>query len=150
MVTEVSFRASVSWLPHHGILTEGKGSVQLNSMYWLVQISCFWYLENVFFYKTSYLNEEVNHTEYSPLVRVPWPRVLSGVELSPSFLSIMSTVRPYTGPPLSSISDEASAERLKRDWHTSLFVKRVNYIQNSFVTLVPASAPWPFCFETKF
>ncbi len=36
-----------------------EGSVQLASMYYLVQISCF-------FYKTSYLNEEVNCTEPSP------------------------------------------------------------------------------------
>jgi hypothetical protein len=34
----------------------------------------FFYKENYiyFFYKTSYLNEEVNRTEPFPLVRIPW------------------------------------------------------------------------------
>ncbi len=50
---------------HHGILTEGEGSVQLTSLFWLQQ--------TLFtLYKTSYLNEEVNRTEPSPSVSVPW------------------------------------------------------------------------------
>ncbi len=39
----------------------------------LVQVSCF-FIETVFFffYKTTYLKEEVNCTVFSPSVRVPW------------------------------------------------------------------------------
>ncbi len=57
-----------------GTLTEGEGSVQLTSFYWRALISCFWYWKNMWFlhfYKTSYLNKEVNHAEPSPSVRVP-------------------------------------------------------------------------------
>jgi hypothetical protein len=52
----------------------GKGSVQLTFLYQLVQISCFWCWERFFFSfrKTCYLNEEVNSTEPSPLMRVLW------------------------------------------------------------------------------
>jgi hypothetical protein len=60
-------------MPLQGSLTEGKGSVQLTSLYRLVRISFFlcwkYYLP---FYKTSYLNEEVNRTEPSGSVSVPW------------------------------------------------------------------------------
>jgi hypothetical protein len=36
------------------------------------------YIENIInlFYKTSYLNEEVNCTEPSPLVRIPWTKYM--------------------------------------------------------------------------
>ncbi len=55
-----------------GNLTEGKVSVQLTSLYVLVQISCFRkYKHYLLINKTSYLNEEVNCTEPSPSVRVP-------------------------------------------------------------------------------
>jgi hypothetical protein len=50
-----------------------EGSVQLTSLYQLVKISSFlnwkYYIR---FYKTSYLNEEVNCTEPSPSVSIPW------------------------------------------------------------------------------
>jgi len=46
------------------MITEGEGSVQLASLYYLVQISCF---------KRCYLNEEVNCTEPSTSVTIPWP-----------------------------------------------------------------------------
>jgi hypothetical protein len=53
-----------------GILTGGKGSVQMTSLYYTVNIS-FFNTENIFsFYKTSYRNEEVNRTEPFPSVRV--------------------------------------------------------------------------------
>jgi hypothetical protein len=53
-----------------GSLTEGEGSVRLTSS--LDQL--LFYIENIInlFYKTSYLNEEVNSTEPSPLVSIPW------------------------------------------------------------------------------
>jgi len=58
-----------SW---EGILTDGEGSARLTSLYRLVQISCFSYWNYIFlFYKTTYLNEEVNCSEPSPSVRVP-------------------------------------------------------------------------------
>ncbi len=51
---------------------KGKGSVHLTSLYLLVQISCFLYGKNyLLFYKTSYLNEDINRTEPSPSVSVP-------------------------------------------------------------------------------
>jgi hypothetical protein len=56
-----------------GTLTEVEGSVQCTSLHKLVWISCFWYCKHyILFYKTSYLNEEVNCTEPSPSVSVPW------------------------------------------------------------------------------
>ncbi len=58
----------VNWLGCliQGTLTEGEGSVQLTSLYYLVLINCFWYWEHhLLFYKTSYINEEVNCTEPS-------------------------------------------------------------------------------------
>ncbi len=55
-----------------GSLTEGEGSVQLTSLYLLVQIAFMLQLLFNFFYKTSYLNEEVNSTEPSPSVSFPW------------------------------------------------------------------------------
>jgi hypothetical protein len=53
-----------------GILTEGEGSVQLTSLCLLVPFD----IANIIylFYQTSYLNEEVNCTEPSPSVSVPW------------------------------------------------------------------------------
>ncbi len=58
----------------HGSLTEGEGSVQLTSLYFLFEISSllYWKLYLPFFTRTSYLNEEVNCTEPSPSVSVPW------------------------------------------------------------------------------
>ncbi len=55
-----------------GTLSEGKGSVLSTLSYLLVQNNCF-YSENIIFllYKTSHLNE-VNHTEPSTPLRVPW------------------------------------------------------------------------------
>jgi hypothetical protein len=54
-------------------LTEGEGSVQLTSLSLLVKISCFSYWSYIFpFLQTTYLNEEVNRTQPSPSVRVPW------------------------------------------------------------------------------
>ncbi len=47
-----------------GILTEREGSVQLTSLCLLVQISSFFF----FFYKTTFLNEEVNRTRGLPLL----------------------------------------------------------------------------------
>jgi hypothetical protein len=55
----------------HGILTEGEGSVQLTSLYYLVQISCFLNYYD-FLYKRAYLNKEVNCTEPFRLVLVAW------------------------------------------------------------------------------
>ncbi len=48
-------------------LLEGEGLVQLTTIYFLVQILCW------FFYKRCYLNKEVNRTDDPfPSVRVPW------------------------------------------------------------------------------
>jgi hypothetical protein len=48
-----------------GSLTEGPGLVQLISLYLLVQISSFLYwIYYLPFYKTRWLNEEVNRTDY--------------------------------------------------------------------------------------
>ncbi len=57
-----------------GILTEREESVHLTSLYQLVQISCFQCWKSILFisYKTSFLEEEVNCTEPSPSVRIPW------------------------------------------------------------------------------
>ncbi len=54
-----------------GILTEGKGSVQLTSLYLLAYISHFFLSKNIIYIinKTHYLNEEVDSTEPSPSVR---------------------------------------------------------------------------------
>ncbi len=50
---------------NHGSLTEGKDTIQLTSLYYyLSYISCF-YKHYLLFYKSSYLNEEVNRTEPS-------------------------------------------------------------------------------------
>jgi hypothetical protein len=47
-----------------GILFKGEGSVQLTSLYQLVQTCCFSNKNDIFlFYKTTYLNEEVNCDE---------------------------------------------------------------------------------------
>jgi hypothetical protein len=57
---------------NQGILTKGEGSVQLTSLFLSVKISCFPDWNFIFiFYKTTYLNEEVNCTEPSPSVGVP-------------------------------------------------------------------------------
>ncbi len=42
-----------------------------------------------FFYKASYLNEEVNCTKPSPSVSIPWPK---SNEIVLSFLSILSLI----------------------------------------------------------
>jgi hypothetical protein len=57
-----------------GSLTEVEGSVQFTSLYLLAYISCFLYGKYylLFFYKTSYLNEEANCTDPSLSVRIPW------------------------------------------------------------------------------
>ncbi len=56
-----------------GILSEVEGSVQLTSLYWPIQIDCFSSETRFFFVtKTTYLNEEVNCTEPSLSVWVPW------------------------------------------------------------------------------
>ncbi len=56
---------------YQGLRTKG---VVLTSSYEPVQISCFSHQNyNFLFYKTTYLNDEVNCTENSPSVRVPWP-----------------------------------------------------------------------------
>jgi hypothetical protein len=52
---------------NQGTLTGGEGSVQ----YEPVKISCYF-----FFYKTSFLNGEVNYTEPSPSIRVPTETVV--------------------------------------------------------------------------
>ncbi len=52
-------------LQAQGTLTEGEGSVRLTSLHELVQISCF-LTETIFFYRTTYLNDEVNRTDPSP------------------------------------------------------------------------------------
>ncbi len=54
-----------------------EGSVRSTSMYQLVQISCQMSSDQLllvqnFFYKTSYLDEEVNCIKPSPSARVPW------------------------------------------------------------------------------
>jgi hypothetical protein len=58
------------WYLYQGILTEGEGLVQPT---FLLRSASF-NVENILllFYETSYLNEEVNHTESSPSVRVPY------------------------------------------------------------------------------
>jgi hypothetical protein len=56
-----------------GSLTEGEGSVQLTSLYQFR--SAAFHIENIniyLYYKTRCLNEEVNCTESSPSVRLPW------------------------------------------------------------------------------
>ncbi len=66
---------SIGDYPIQGILTEGERLLEwLTSLYQLVQINGILYW-NIFFpfYRTSYLNEEVNCTETSPSVRVPCP-----------------------------------------------------------------------------
>ncbi len=57
---------------HHGILTEGEGSVKLTSLYKLVQISSF-DIENIDYlcYETSYYKKEVNYTEPFTSVSAP-------------------------------------------------------------------------------
>ncbi len=60
-------------IPVQGSLTEREGSVQFTSLYKLVQIGCFLFGTVLFsLYKTTYLNEEVNRTDPSPSVRLPW------------------------------------------------------------------------------
>ncbi len=66
-------------MPKQGILTKGKGSVQLTSVYLLVQTSSFSIL--IFFYKTTYFNEEFNCTEPSHSVRIPC--LFLGINRSP-------------------------------------------------------------------
>jgi hypothetical protein len=56
-----------------GILTEREESVQLTSSYNLVLICSFSLWRFTFiFYKTTYLNEEVNCTDPFPSISVPW------------------------------------------------------------------------------
>jgi hypothetical protein len=59
------------------ILSLGKGSVPLTSLYKLVQISLLFQTDTIFFLfdKTAYLYKEVNCTEPSPLVRVPCSKI---------------------------------------------------------------------------
>ncbi len=58
---------------NQGTLIEGKGSVQLTSLYEQVEIRCFGCNKHylLFFYKTGYLIEEVNCTEPSLTVSIP-------------------------------------------------------------------------------
>jgi hypothetical protein len=63
----------VEGLFQQGTLTEREGSVQLTSSYQLVCISYLWYCKHyLLFYKTSNLIEEVNCTQVSLSVSVPW------------------------------------------------------------------------------
>ncbi len=57
----------------HGSLTEGEGSVQLTFLLLtsLDQLTFIFKILFFHFYKTSYLNEEVNSTEPSPSVSIP-------------------------------------------------------------------------------
>ncbi len=66
-----------------GNLTEGEGSVQLTSLYKLVQISSFLFEIIIqLCYKTSCLNQEVNCTELPRSVNVPWLESLEGLSTS--------------------------------------------------------------------
>ena len=47
-------------------------------------------LANAFFYKTSCLNEEVNRTEPSPSVSVPWSVHVFNFELRPTLITTKS------------------------------------------------------------
>ncbi len=58
-----------------GILPE-REEVRLTSLHLLIQISCF---------STTYLNKEVNRTEPSPSVSVPWLKLSQGHFLKVSF-----------------------------------------------------------------
>jgi hypothetical protein len=54
------------------VLLKVKDSEQLTSLYKLVQIGSFFYWNFIYiFYKTGYLNEEVNSTKPSPLLVFP-------------------------------------------------------------------------------
>jgi hypothetical protein len=62
-----------------GSLTKGKGSIQSASSYWFSS-AAFCNKNNIYsFYKTSYLNEEVNRTEPFHLASIPclWSLILS-------------------------------------------------------------------------
>jgi hypothetical protein len=51
-----------------------KGRINTNDFLFLIcsdQLLLYWYFI-ILFYKTTYLDEEVNHTEPSLSVRVPW------------------------------------------------------------------------------
>ncbi len=65
-----------------GNLTEVEGSVQLTSLYKLVQISSFSIEIIQLCYKTSFLNQEVNCTELPRSVNVPWLVSLEGLSAS--------------------------------------------------------------------
>jgi len=60
-----TFRTSIEGYVQ-GSLTEEEGSVQLTSSHSLVKKYFF------YFYVTSYIKEEVNCTEPSPSVSIPW------------------------------------------------------------------------------
>ncbi len=65
-----------------GNLTEVEGSVQLTSLYKLVQISSFLIEIIQLCYKISYLILDVNCTELSSSVNVPWLESLEGLSTS--------------------------------------------------------------------
>jgi hypothetical protein len=72
-------------MSRQGTLTEGEDSVHLTSLFFYFRSAAFIF-ENIFTSKkTGYLNEEVNRTDPFPLVRVPWPRVLT-ISISVSFI----------------------------------------------------------------
>jgi hypothetical protein len=60
------------FVSYQGSLTEGEGSLRSTSSHLLVKMSSFlgrkYYLQ---IYKTTYLNEEVNCNEPSPLISIP-------------------------------------------------------------------------------
>jgi len=75
-------RSTVMSLPLQLVLPEetyieGEGSVHLTSLYWLVLFSSCLYWNIIYLcYKTNYLNGEVNCTEPSLSVSVPWCKEL--------------------------------------------------------------------------
>ncbi len=81
--------------------TEGEGPVQLTSLYWLVQISCFDTPNNPF-YKTSFLIEGINCTERSPSASVPWSMaclqtgsIFAGTTREPTLKGCSSATRKF-------------------------------------------------------
>jgi len=66
---------TLAW--YQGSLTERNGSVLLTSLNYPIQISFLCRSINQLFYKTSYLNEEVNCTEPFPSVSIPWWYILA-------------------------------------------------------------------------
>jgi hypothetical protein len=70
-----------------GTLTKGEPLVQSTSLCWLYYKTCFWKCKHyLFLYKMNYHNEEVNRTELSPSVSVPWFKGTCGSSLvTPTF-----------------------------------------------------------------